>query len=65
MPHFMVPNKVEFVTELPKMATEKIQKVELRPRAMAFTVLDDELSTKMHQLLLDIITKFLLCLVKP
>ncbi|KAL5574308.1 hypothetical protein UlMin_023905 [Ulmus minor] len=46
MPHFMVPKKVEFVTELPKTSTGKIQKVELRARAMAFSVLDDVSSTK-------------------
>ncbi|KAL6223414.1 hypothetical protein ACLB2K_006801 [Fragaria x ananassa] len=38
LPHFMVPKKVEFVAELPKTATGKIQKFELRAKAKAFNV---------------------------
>ncbi|KAL6225729.1 hypothetical protein ACLB2K_004578 [Fragaria x ananassa] len=36
--HFMVPKKVVFVAELPKTATGKIQKFELRAKAKAFNV---------------------------
>lgn len=35
MPRFMVPKKVEFVKELPKTSTGKIQKYELRAKAVA------------------------------
>ncbi|KAJ7960025.1 CoA ligase [Quillaja saponaria] len=35
MPHFMVPKKVVFMAELPKTATGKIQKFELRIKAKA------------------------------
>ncbi|KAL6228273.1 PREDICTED: butyrate--CoA ligase AAE11, peroxisomal-like isoform X2 [Fragaria vesca subsp. vesca] len=38
LPRFMVPKKVEFVAELPKTATGKIQKFELRAKAKAFNV---------------------------
>ncbi|XP_050372918.1 trans-cinnamate:CoA ligase, peroxisomal-like [Argentina anserina] len=38
LPHFMVPKKVEFVVELPKTSTGKIQKFELRAKAKAFNV---------------------------
>ncbi|KAL6219554.1 hypothetical protein ACLB2K_007313 [Fragaria x ananassa] len=38
LPHFMVPKKVEFVAELPKTATGKIQKFELKAKAKAFNV---------------------------
>ncbi|KAM5558311.1 trans-cinnamate:CoA ligase, peroxisomal-like [Rosa sericea] len=40
LPHFMVPKKVEFVAELPKTSTGKIQKFELRARAKAFNVVE-------------------------
>lgn len=42
LPHFMVPKRVEFVPELPKTATGKIQKFELRARAKAFEVVVSE-----------------------
>ncbi|KAH7534010.1 hypothetical protein FEM48_Zijuj04G0192300 [Ziziphus jujuba var. spinosa] len=35
LPHFMVPKKVEFLNELPKTLTGKIQKFELRAQAVA------------------------------
>lgn len=35
MPHFMVPKKVEFLNELPKTSTGKIQKYVLRAKAVA------------------------------
>ncbi|KAF2325709.1 hypothetical protein GH714_033375 [Hevea brasiliensis] len=38
LPHFMVPKKVEFSTELPKTATGKIQKFQLRALAQTFEV---------------------------
>ncbi|XP_062006867.1 trans-cinnamate:CoA ligase, peroxisomal-like [Rosa rugosa] len=40
LPHFMAPKKVEFVAELPKTSTGKIQKFELRARAKAFNVVE-------------------------
>ncbi|KAJ7964397.1 CoA ligase [Quillaja saponaria] len=44
MPHFMVPKKVVFMTELPKTSTGKIQKFELRIKAKAIVVSDKILS---------------------
>lgn len=38
MSRFMVPKKVEFVKELPKTSTGKVQKYELRAQAKTFTV---------------------------
>ncbi|KAI4307716.1 hypothetical protein L6164_030873 [Bauhinia variegata] len=38
MPHFMVPKVVKFMPELPKIATGKIQKFQLRVKAKAFLV---------------------------
>ncbi|KAL7606193.1 hypothetical protein Lser_V15G19237 [Lactuca serriola] len=38
MPKFMVPKKVEFLKELPKTGTGKIQKVELRKIAASFVI---------------------------
>ncbi|KAL2333175.1 hypothetical protein Fmac_014388 [Flemingia macrophylla] len=38
LPHFMVPKMVKFVEELPKTATGKIQKSELRVMAKAFVL---------------------------
>ncbi|OAY57251.1 trans-cinnamate:CoA ligase, peroxisomal [Manihot esculenta] len=38
LPHFMVPKKVEFLPELPKTATGKIQKFQLRTLAQTFEV---------------------------
>ncbi|PRQ45291.1 putative 4-coumarate--CoA ligase [Rosa chinensis] len=40
LPHFMAPKKVEFMAELPKTSTGKIQKFELRVRAKAFNVVE-------------------------
>ncbi|KAK9950699.1 hypothetical protein M0R45_006174 [Rubus argutus] len=42
LPHFMVPKRVEFVPELPKTSTGKIQKFELRARAKAFEAVVSE-----------------------
>ncbi|KAK8635593.1 hypothetical protein V6N13_004322 [Hibiscus sabdariffa] len=38
LPHFMVPKKVTFMTQLPKTSTGKIQKVQLRAVAKTFQV---------------------------
>ncbi|TYI01334.1 hypothetical protein ES332_A11G193200v1 [Gossypium tomentosum] len=38
LPHFMVPKKVEFLPELPKTSTGKIQKFQLRALAKAFQI---------------------------
>ncbi|OWM64352.1 hypothetical protein CDL15_Pgr020318 [Punica granatum] len=38
LPHFMVPRKVEFLPELPKTSTGKIQKFQLRSLAQKFVV---------------------------
>ncbi|XP_062080179.1 trans-cinnamate:CoA ligase, peroxisomal-like [Humulus lupulus] len=42
MPHYMVPKKVVFVTELPKTSTGKIQKFELRAMAKTFAVVTEK-----------------------
>ncbi|KAJ9557405.1 LOW QUALITY PROTEIN: hypothetical protein OSB04_012019 [Centaurea solstitialis] len=42
MAKFMVPKKVEFVKELPKTGTGKVQKVELRTMAASFVIVSDE-----------------------
>ncbi|KAK8694506.1 hypothetical protein V6N13_072055 [Hibiscus sabdariffa] len=38
LPHFMVPKKVEFVAQLPKTSTGKIQKFQLRALAKTFQI---------------------------
>ncbi|EXC06271.1 Butyrate--CoA ligase AAE11 [Morus notabilis] len=45
MPHFMVPKKVEFLKELPKTSTGKVQKFELRALAKTFTVVERDQSS--------------------
>ncbi|CAI8597146.1 unnamed protein product [Vicia faba] len=42
LPHFMVPKMVVLMKELPKTATGKIQKFELRVKAKCFVMNDDE-----------------------
>ncbi|KAI3669135.1 hypothetical protein L6452_40359 [Arctium lappa] len=46
MPKFMVPKKVEFVKELPKTGTGKVQKVELRKMAASFLITMDSKTQK-------------------
>ncbi|KAK7290273.1 hypothetical protein RIF29_04572 [Crotalaria pallida] len=43
LPHFMVPKVVKFMEGLPKTATGKIQKVELRAKAKAFVVSENNI----------------------
>lgn len=38
LPHFMVPKKVEFLPQLPKTSTGKIQKFQLRALAKSFQI---------------------------
>ncbi|XP_027074374.1 trans-cinnamate:CoA ligase, peroxisomal [Coffea arabica] len=42
LPAFMVPKKVQFMEDLPKTATGKIQKFQLRAMAMTFVVSDND-----------------------
>lgn len=46
MSKFMVPKKVEFVKELPKTGTGKVQKVELRKIAKTLKISENKLSNK-------------------
>ncbi|XVE72012.1 hypothetical protein DITRI_Ditri11bG0004400 [Diplodiscus trichospermus] len=42
LPHFMVPKKVEFLPQLPKTSTGKIQKFQLRALAKSFQVTENK-----------------------
>ncbi|XP_042478316.1 trans-cinnamate:CoA ligase, peroxisomal-like [Macadamia integrifolia] len=46
LPHFMAPRKVVFKDELPKIATGKIKKFELREEAKKFTISETNVNQK-------------------
>ncbi|MBA0686573.1 hypothetical protein Goari_014171 [Gossypium aridum] len=49
LPHFMVPKKVEFLPELPKTSTGKIQKFQLRALAKGFQITDTKEVPQHHE----------------
>ncbi|KAA3471445.1 butyrate--CoA ligase AAE11, peroxisomal-like [Gossypium australe] len=48
LPHFMIPKKVKFLSQLPKTATGKIQKFQLRAMAKTFQVTEKK-STQVNK----------------
>ncbi|OMO59825.1 AMP-dependent synthetase/ligase [Corchorus capsularis] len=46
LPHYMIPKKVEFLPQLPKTSTGKIQKFQLRAMAKSFHVTENSTAAK-------------------